>query len=641
MSTATLTYNPGMLGDDELIRSFVVRQASLDLIIEVLRENAASPAANRHVLLVGPRGIGKTMLVRRAAAEVWRDSTLTSEWYPIVFGEESYPVGSAGEFWLEALFHLGQQTGDSRWKDARKELNEERDDRRLRERALSQLLDFANHEGRRLLLVVENLNTMLGDQMSQDAAWELRHALQNEKQIMLLATSTSRFDEIDNVDQAWFEMFTIQDLQPLDLKECQALWKAVSQDQLPPGPARAIRILTGGNPRLLRILASFGSGRSFRDLMEQLVRLVDEHTEYFKSHLDGLGPQERRVFVAILENWDPIGARELASAARLSVNETSVLLGRLQSKGAVEIAQQDGRRRLYQASERLYNIYYLMRRRGERTGRVHAAVSFMVTLYGDSMLGELASEACHLPEGSRADHYLAFEEVLRRFDITTGILLSTLSSFLAAGDVPGSLKGLALKRIDRAIGSAFITKDWPQLESLCRKKIEAAPDDQAREEGWVMLCAVLALDRPTEAQEALGKALGSYPIKTLPQLFHPYYESPVLLALAMLAGGESREAYNLLETNLETEQGIKAALVFAVVAALQGRSDEVIEMLVSSKHADLLEPLIVGLRLNLGQTPAVAKEILEAGRDLASFISRLRERKTDARDSGPVRTEEP
>ena len=49
---------------------------------------------------------------------------------------------------------------------------------------------------------------------------------------------------------------------------------------------RPLEILTGGNPRLLTIIAGFGAGRSFRDLMENLLDLIDEHTEYFKSHLE-------------------------------------------------------------------------------------------------------------------------------------------------------------------------------------------------------------------------------------------------------------------------------------------------------------------------------------------------------------------
>src|SRR5262249_3700283 len=143
---------------------------------------------------------------------------------------------------------------------------------------------------------------------------------------------------------AWFDMFTVYQLQPLNLDECGALWRLVAGNPLARNPLKAIRILTGGNPRLVTILAVFATNRSFRQLMEQLVHLIDDHTEYFKGHLDSLAFKERKVFVALLERWDPVGAADLARQTRLNVNEVSALLGRLESRGAVEVAQQKGRR---------------------------------------------------------------------------------------------------------------------------------------------------------------------------------------------------------------------------------------------------------------------------------------------------------
>src|ERR1041384_5338458 len=98
---------------------------------------------------------------------------------------------------------------------------------------------------------------------------------------------------------------------------------------------------------------------------------------YFKSLLDGLAPKERKVFSALLDAWDPVSARSLAEATRLSPSETSALLGRLVSRGAVVGDELSPRRKTYQAAERLFNIYYLMRRRGHPPNRVRAVVDLM------------------------------------------------------------------------------------------------------------------------------------------------------------------------------------------------------------------------------------------------------------------------
>src|SRR6202030_3987758 len=139
-------------------------------------------------------------------------------WFPLVFGEESYQVSTSGEFWLEALVHLSDRKSGRNLDAALDELLEEHNDARLRERALAQLLDFADDQGTRLLLIVENLG-MLCDQITQEAAWELRHTLTNEPRIMLLARATSRFDAISRADQAWFDLFAVQELKPLDRDE--------------------------------------------------------------------------------------------------------------------------------------------------------------------------------------------------------------------------------------------------------------------------------------------------------------------------------------------------------------------------------------------------------------------------------------
>jgi len=192
MQKPPIKHNPAFLTDDELSAAFVVRHDDLSLIVRVIRDNTTE--SNQHVLVVGPRGSGKTMLVQRVALEVRRDESLGQQWYPLVFAEESYEVGSAGEFWLESLFHLANQTGDAEWTRTYEDLRLEPVEDRLRERALAQLMDFAAREQRRILLIVENLNMILGDQINEDHAWKLRHTLMHERRVMLLATATTRLD---------------------------------------------------------------------------------------------------------------------------------------------------------------------------------------------------------------------------------------------------------------------------------------------------------------------------------------------------------------------------------------------------------------------------------------------------------------
>ena len=257
-------YNPGFLSDDEIVALFCVRNAEFESLLETLHANDGN--SNVHSLVIGPRGSGKTHLLLRVAAEIRRDASL-SEFYPIVFAEESYEVGTVGEFWLECLDHLAEQAPECERANLRLSYNDLRttgDDRDLAGRCLGTILDFAGRHGKRVVLLVENLNMLFADMDNPDAGWRLRHTLQTEPRIVLLGSATSRFDEIDHPDHALYDLFRVTTLRPLDTQECLALWKTVTEQPATALAVRPLEILTGGNPRLLTIVALFGAGRSFR-----------------------------------------------------------------------------------------------------------------------------------------------------------------------------------------------------------------------------------------------------------------------------------------------------------------------------------------------------------------------------------------
>ena len=381
-------YNPGFLTDDELISSFCVRMGEFESIIETLGDTGAS--SNAHTVVIGPRGSGKTHLLLRITAEVRREEAL-AELFPIVFAEESYEVATTGEFWLECLGLLAEQAPAAERDDLRLSYHDLRsmpleDDRALAERCLGSLLDFADRQGKRLLLIVENLNMLFAEMADPYMGWRLRKALQTEPRIFLLGSATSRFAEMDHPEHALYDLFRVVTLHPLDTGECEALWSTVSGQPAGTQPVRPLQVLTGGNPRLIAVIAGFETAYSFRELMDNLLDLVDEHTEYFKSHLDALPQQERRVYLALARLWKPATAREVAQLARVDVHKCSAQLNRLVDRGAVAIEGGTARRRQYYLTERMYNIYYLLRRPSGESQVVEALIRFMASYYAPADL---------------------------------------------------------------------------------------------------------------------------------------------------------------------------------------------------------------------------------------------------------------
>ena len=418
MAVGARKYNPGFLSIDELVATFCVRTAEYESLLEVLRD--CSGSANIHQIVIGPRGCGKTSLLLRVAAEVLRDVDLSVRFFPIVFAEESYEVSTAGEFWLECLSRLADQAprrdGDVNLHRTFEEMRTIHDDRALGDRCLGVLQDFADLENKRLVLIVENLNMMFGDMGDDDAGWRLRKVLQTEPRIVLLASATSRFEQMSDPKEALYELFRVIRLRPLDTEGCATLWQTVSGQARAPQTIRALRILTGGSPRLLTIVARFGANLSFRELMADLLDLVDDHTEYFKSHLDALPAQERKVYLALADLWKPANAREIAERARLGTSKCSAHLARLIDRGAVEVSGGSARRKLYYLTERLYNIYYLMRRARGPAPLIDALIRFMEAYYSTDQLREfgarMAREALGFDGGALTIYRIAFERLV-------------------------------------------------------------------------------------------------------------------------------------------------------------------------------------------------------------------------------------
>jgi len=719
-STPAMKYNPAFLTEEELIRNFVVRQKDLELILEVLRENGYQN--NQHILVVAPRGAGKTTLVLRVASEIRRNKAFSKKWYPVVFSEESYEVCTPGEFWLEAIFQIGHQTKNRRWKDVHEDLRRESNEYRLRERALSQLMDFADERNRRLLLIVENLNMMLGQQISLNDAWKLRHTLVNEPRIMLLGTAVSRFDQLDNSENAMFELFRMHNLEPLDTDECLRLWESTTSELLDVNRIRPIQILTGGNLRLLVIISNFVSKTSLKELMENLTRLVDEHTEFFKSHLDNLPAQERKIFVTLADIWNPATAKEIADFTRIGVNKVSAHLQRLMSKGAVVVANRQGGKKWYQVAERMYNIYHLMRRRGAPARRVRAVVNFMVSFYEPEELvrttGRIAQEACKLEDPEREAHYLAYQGIVENLGddhARQAIFGNKPSNFFESESVPQDLRQLAHSigeeeniglpfeaqkgkvhsgdMIKKAFELAQSPEKVLEAERVLREAVGLHPDDAST---WAQLGALLheRLDRYEEAEAAYRKAIEIDPeyhwawariielklqsglapfsdilklakdrikkysesaalhntiawifFKNAPRSYlskalvwarraveldpdNPHYEHT--LASILAATGSPEESLQHAKKYINNRSVVKSLLedwinLFVNIAAA-GCPRKTLEALQDSPSANLMEPLLAGLRLFLDEEVKAPVEVMEVARDVEKRIEEQREK---------------
>ena len=386
-------YNPAHLTPDELKEAFVARQDSLAEMLRLTSEQTPGRPC-QHMMLIGPRGMGKTTLGLRFLYAVEDSPELRDHWQPVAFHEESYGIVTLADFWIHALRHLTRTTGEGRWEERADSLEQnESDMKRLAAYALDALIDFNEESGKRLILFVENIDAVLGQIRDEREIHMLRATLIERPEILLLGSANAFFEAISGYGQPLYEFFRILKLVGIGQEDARRILKATAdREGLPDVPEalnrehgrlETIRRLTGGNPRLLVLACRMLIESPLGSAMEDLERLIDEQTPYFKARIEELPVQARKVFHCLSEGWKPLSAKEVAVAAKLSSSHASAQLKQLLERGYVrEVELQGAKRMRYEVSDRFYNVYYVLRFSGTSRARLERLVAFLHDLYG-------------------------------------------------------------------------------------------------------------------------------------------------------------------------------------------------------------------------------------------------------------------
>lgn len=380
---AVALYNPQLLGEQELRRHFVARGEDLrELLDELTSRREATP---QHRLVFGQRGMGKTTLLHRIASAVDEDDLLGETYIPLLFPEEQYNIRHLGDLWLNSLDALADvldRRGDTEGAAEIDEIIEDLpldDEPRLEEKARLALLAQAQRRGRRLLLLLDNADMIFERVDTGD--WTLRKALQAHPELVVVAASTSAGSTFQ-YEAAFFDFFATMRLSGLHRAEAYDLLLKLAADRNNEQVARLvrehperiepIRLLLDGNPRALVALYDVLEG-SRGDVRSDLSVLLDRYTPLYKSQFDSLSPQAQTIVDALCRHWDPATAAALADRTGHGVNKVSAQLDRLVSAGmvskgsAVDHRGAKRRRNAFHITERLFNIWYLMR--GSRRDR--------------------------------------------------------------------------------------------------------------------------------------------------------------------------------------------------------------------------------------------------------------------------------
>ena len=414
-------YNPDLLSKEDLVVQFVARQGLLDMLVEDIRRATASNGIQHH-LIIGQRGMGKTTLLRRIRFAIEDDPALSKQWFPLTFPEEQYNITRMSDFWAncldafsDMLDEAGREEEAEQIDEAVKNLPDENEDQRA-QIALETLTKWADREGKGLLLLLDNVDVIF-ERLSK-YQWELREILSHNNKLIFIGAATTPIPATYEYDAAFYDFFQIHELRGLNIEETESVLLKLSELRHTPhvaeivknDPARikALRVLTGGNTRVLVVLYQVLAQEKDGSVISELEQVLDLHTPYYKAIFEALSPQLQQIVGAMCLHWDPITAAELAAlpTVRLETNAVSAQLDRLTREGVVEKAPTPtGEKLFYQVSERFFNIWYLMRASRRLRRKLIWLVDFMKIFY--------APEDLH----NRAHRFLQAEPLARRAEM--------------------------------------------------------------------------------------------------------------------------------------------------------------------------------------------------------------------------------
>ncbi len=402
-------FTPSNTDPEVLERIFVQRHRLLEKIVDRLKRSMLTGDMH-HVLLIGPRGSGKTNMVTLAQHRLTRQKKLHDAMRVAWLGEDDTITGlidlALGIADRLAATYPGEFDIDYRTRYRGLPPDD------AAEAILAEIHQRLQH--RFLLLIMENLDAAfkgLGDQGQK--RW--RAFLQEKGRVATLATAQQLFDAVSDRDFPFWGFFDIHHLSPLSFEDARTLIRNISVENdnqelvqfLDTADGRyrirSLHHLAGGNHRMYVLLSEFLTKESLDDLVAAFETLADELTPYFQERMRSLPAQQAKIVQCLAAATGATTVKEIAALTFIDERSCSKQLGELRNKRYVQ-SEKRGKESYYELSEPLMRL--CLEVKNQRGKPLQLIARFLkVWFTPDALQTQLKSTS---GSGSRADEYRAF-----------------------------------------------------------------------------------------------------------------------------------------------------------------------------------------------------------------------------------------
>ncbi len=384
-------YRPQRTSAELLEKTSVAREPLVSEIVERLAR--WTPGASRqHYLLIGPRGIGKTHLLRLVEHRIQTTTKLELRWTPIALAEDFYSITRVSDLLLEMLRILGEERRIPDAEEVFQEIRYDDDDERVCDRCLDAFRHFHRETRRGVLLMIENLDRLLERQIrTQIEKHRLRRILLEEDWLVTICTSPTYLNAVTNEEDPFFEFFQVHALAELTAVEQEEMLRRLAAADSNTefdvylgdlrSRLRALYHFTGGNPRLTVMLYDLLAHKKVGNVRSGLDLLLDQLTPFYQDRMKEISELEAKVLEVMTLLPEGCTPSELAQEARLSPKVVRATLTRLERSGYVRREQRRQKRTVYIVPERFFRIWHQMNHSRAARGRIQYLLEFFSSWY--------------------------------------------------------------------------------------------------------------------------------------------------------------------------------------------------------------------------------------------------------------------
>ena len=359
-------YSPGNMDRESLEAVFVGRDDVMEDVLSRIITSIRGPQKH-YILLVGPRGSGKTHLLalayHRLMASFDADDVGDSVTIALL-KEEEWGVASYLDLVVRILRALAEEAPElsSEITNVYERFSKDPADAE----ALAVRLLRRHSEGKTLLLLCENLADLFHG-LDDEGQKRWRAAIQEDGNWAIVATTPQLFAALTLQDNPFYGFFTVRALEKIDLETGIELLirKAIHEDKLdladflctPLGRARtrAVHHLAAGNHRAYVVLFDFLDKELLEDLVGPFMHMVDDLTPYYQDKMRQLAPAQRKIIESLCLKGTPATVKEISTSCLMSQQTAAKQIGELVTAGFVS-RNRSGRNTFCELAEPLMRI---------------------------------------------------------------------------------------------------------------------------------------------------------------------------------------------------------------------------------------------------------------------------------------------